>query len=97
MRGEGFGRILWERSKRSNKNRLTLLAWVTFVYPISRLRLITSNVLKWGDGLRDKFITSFPLVVIGVLSAAAGAAAILMRSPVERSPADAPTDGAARP
>jgi hypothetical protein len=50
-----------------------MILWLLAKYPVRRLRFISEAVRDWGATVRRPFVLSFPLIVAGVASAAAGA------------------------
>jgi hypothetical protein len=80
-RGLGFGRILWEQAGKPEglRARGETILWLMAKYPVRRLRFIAEAVRDWGATVRRPFVLSFPLVVAGVASAAAGAILFLTR------------------
>ncbi len=44
-----------------------------------RLRAITGAVVRWGGGVRGRFLLALPLVTLGATAEAAGVAAVLVR------------------
>ena len=80
-RGLGFGRILWEQAgqPRPLRERLKTILWLTTKYPVRRTRFIMQAVRDWGRPEHRQFVTSFPLVLAGVASAAVGAVLFLLR------------------
>ena len=80
-RGLGFGRILWEQAGQPQRFRVRVatIAWLMTRYPVRRTRFISEAVYDWGKTVRWQFVISFPLILAGVASAAAGAILFLLK------------------
>jgi glycosyltransferase involved in cell wall biosynthesis len=81
QRGRGFGRMLWEYPgpKKTRKFRLRRIRWLMTKYSLMRIVHITKGTLRWGKPMRGYFVLSFPLIVVGTMSAALGAVSFLLR------------------
>lgn len=81
LRGRGFGRILWEYPgpKKTRKFRLRRIRWLLTKYPLKRIYYMTKGVRRWGKPVWHHFILSFPLIVVGTVSAALGGVIFLLR------------------
>ena len=81
LRGRGFGRILWEYlgPQKTRKFRFRRIGWLVTKYPLRRIFYTTKGVLRWGKPMRGYFMLSFPLIVVGTMSAALGGVMFLLR------------------
>jgi len=86
LRGRGLGRMLWEYPgpKKTRKFRLRRIRWLLTKYPLRRIYLITRGVLRWGKPVWGQFVLSFPLIVMGTMSAAIGGVTFLLLWPQHR-------------
>jgi glycosyltransferase involved in cell wall biosynthesis len=88
QRGLGFGRILRETKRRRP------LSYLLLVYPFRRVVFISRNVFRWGAPRRTRFAAVFPLVLLAIAAALAGALSYLLTHP---APPGGPAPGKARP
>jgi len=81
LRGRGFGRMLWEYPgpQKTRRFRLRRIRWLMTQYPVKRIVHITKGVIRWGKPIRGYFVASFPLILVGMMSAALGAVIFLLR------------------
>ncbi len=81
LRGRGFGRILWEYlgPQKTRKFRFRKIGWLVTKYPLKRIFSMGKGVIRWGKPMRGYFLLSFPLILVGTMSAALGAVMFLLR------------------
>ena len=81
LRGRGFGRMLWEYPgpRKTRKFRLRRIRWLMTQYPVKRIVDITKGVTRWGKPMWKQFVVSYPLIILGTMSAAIGAVIFLVR------------------
>ena len=81
LRGRGFGRMLWEYPgpQKTLKFRLRRIRWLVAKYILARILRITKGVIHWGRPMWGYFVLSFPLILVGTMSAALGAVSYLVR------------------
>ena len=81
LRGRGFGRMLWEYPgpRKTRKFRLRRIRWLVTQYPVKRIVDITKGVTRWGKPMWKQFVVSYPLIILGTMSAALGAVIFLVR------------------
>ena len=81
LRGQGFGLILWESlgSNKTLKLRFRKIGWLVTKYPLRRMFSMGKGVMRWGKSMRGYFLLSFPLTLVGTMSAALGAVMFLLR------------------
>ena len=81
LRGRGFGRILWEYlgPQKNLKFRFQKISWLVTKYPLKRVFSMAKGVVRWGKPIWRYFMLSFPLILVGTMSAALGAVTFLLR------------------
>ena len=81
LRGRGFGRMLWEYPgpQKTRKFRLRRIRWLMTKYTVLRIFRITKGVIQWGRPMWGQFVVSYPLILLGTMSAALGAVMFLLR------------------
>jgi glycosyltransferase involved in cell wall biosynthesis len=81
QRGRGFGRILWEYPgpQKNRKFRFRKIGWLMTKYPLKRVFSMAKGVVRWGKPIWGYFVLSFPLILVGTMSAALGAVTFLLR------------------
>ncbi len=81
LRGCGFGRMLWEDSgpQKTRQFRFYCIFFFFTKYPLKRIFYTIKGVIRWGKPMRGYFVVSFPLMLVGTMSAALGAVFFLLR------------------
>ncbi len=81
LRGRGFGRMLWEYPgpQKTRKFRLRRIRWLLTKYTVLRIFHITKGAMRWGRPMWGQFVVSYPLILVGTISAALGAVMFLLR------------------
>jgi glycosyltransferase involved in cell wall biosynthesis len=81
LRGRGFGRMLWEYPgpQKTRKFRFRRIRWLVTKYTLNRIFYTIKGVGRWGKPMWRYFVLSFPLILVGTISAALGGVIFLLR------------------